>query len=150
VPATGARMGREPSLEITFPETENVVSALHARVWQMDDGTWWLEDLESTNGTWMDGRRLTAAWRVRVEPRMQTPRLDAARPTAAAGCGTCTYRSTDHHDRIATPGIQPRAWTTRHDDRGDIEFAGDVARVHAAGAAEGDERKPARVVPALH
>ena len=53
-------MGREPSLEITFPETENVVSALHARVWQMDDGTWWLEDLESTNGTWMDGRRLTA------------------------------------------------------------------------------------------
>ena len=57
---TGARLGREPSLEITFPESDTVVSAIHARVWRTDDGTWWLEDLESTNGTWVDGRRLTA------------------------------------------------------------------------------------------
>lgn len=56
----GARLGREPSLEITFPEADTVVSAVHARVWQTDDGSWWLEDVESTNGTWVDGRRLTA------------------------------------------------------------------------------------------
>ena len=60
VPPTGARLGREPALEIAFPETDNVVSAIHARVWRNDDGTWWLEDLESTNGTWVDGRRLTS------------------------------------------------------------------------------------------
>lgn len=61
VPPTGARLGREPSLEIAFPESDTVVSAIHARVWRGDDGTWWLEDLESTNGTWVDGRRLTSA-----------------------------------------------------------------------------------------
>ena len=60
MPPTGVRLGREPSLEITFPESDNVVSAVHARIWRGDDGTWWLEDLESTNGTWVDGRRLTA------------------------------------------------------------------------------------------
>ncbi len=60
VSPTGARLGREPSLEIHFPESDTVVSAIHARVWQDTDGTWWLEDLESTNGTWVDGRRLTS------------------------------------------------------------------------------------------
>jgi len=60
VAPSGARLGREPSLEIPFPEADTVVSALHARVYQTDDGSWWLEDLESTNGTWVDGRRITA------------------------------------------------------------------------------------------
>lgn len=59
VPASGARLGRDPSLEITFPEEENVVSALHARVFQKDDESWWLEDLGSTNGTWLGGSRVS-------------------------------------------------------------------------------------------
>ena len=60
VAPAGARLGREPDLEIAFPEEEAVVSALHARVWRADDQTWWIEDLGSTNGTWLDGRRLSA------------------------------------------------------------------------------------------
>ncbi len=58
VPPEGARLGRDPSLEITFPESEDVVSALHCRVIRHEDDSWWLEDLGSTNGTWLNGQRL--------------------------------------------------------------------------------------------
>jgi len=59
VPPDGARLGRDPSLDITFPETEDVVSGLHCRIIRHGDETWWLEDLGSTNGTWLKGQRLT-------------------------------------------------------------------------------------------
>jgi pSer/pThr/pTyr-binding forkhead associated (FHA) protein/S1-C subfamily serine protease len=101
VPPEGARLGREPSLEIAFPETDNVVSAIHARVWRNDDGTWWLEDLESTNGTWIDGRRLTSPvllgtgvsfslgrngpqLRVKIPGQVERTRAEAAAPRAHA------------------------------------------------------------------
>ena len=58
VPAGGARLGRDPSLEIVFSEEDNVVSALHCRVYQADDGSWYLQDLESTNGTFLNGKRI--------------------------------------------------------------------------------------------
>src|SRR5438477_13087020 len=54
----GARLGRDPSLEITFADSEDVVSALHCRVVRHEDESWWLEDLGSTNGTWLNGHRL--------------------------------------------------------------------------------------------
>jgi pSer/pThr/pTyr-binding forkhead associated (FHA) protein/S1-C subfamily serine protease len=59
VPPEGARLGRDPGVEIVFPEEDAVVSAVHAGVTLHDDGTWWIEDLGSTNGTWVDGRRIT-------------------------------------------------------------------------------------------
>ncbi|MFI5206767.1 MAG: FHA domain-containing protein [Gemmatimonadales bacterium] len=55
----GARLGRDPDLDIIFPEHEDVVSAIHCRV-IFKDGAWWLEDLGSTNGTWLDGKRISA------------------------------------------------------------------------------------------
>jgi pSer/pThr/pTyr-binding forkhead associated (FHA) protein/S1-C subfamily serine protease len=55
----GARLGRDPDLDIIFPEHEDVVSAIHCRV-IFRDGAWWLEDLGSTNGTWLDGKRISA------------------------------------------------------------------------------------------
>ncbi|HEY2804311.1 MAG TPA: FHA domain-containing protein [Gemmatimonadales bacterium] len=59
VPPEGVRLGRDPSLEIIFPESEDVVSGIHAQVIRHDDESWWLEDLGSTNGTWLNGQRLT-------------------------------------------------------------------------------------------
>jgi len=34
---------------------EESVSGTHARFFRAEDGHWWLEDLKSTNGTWIDG-----------------------------------------------------------------------------------------------
>ena len=53
----GARLGRDPDLDIVFPDSEDVVSAIHCRVIQKG-AEWWLEDLGSTNGTWVEGRRI--------------------------------------------------------------------------------------------
>ena len=65
----GARFGRDADLEFPTEPDDDIVSATHARVRREGDGTWWLEDLGSTNGTWLNGRRLAAAERVRSGDR---------------------------------------------------------------------------------
>jgi len=69
VDGTSARLGRDPSLEIPFDPDDDVVSAVHARVWCAADGAWWLEDLGSTNGTWLEGRRIAQPVRLRTGDR---------------------------------------------------------------------------------
>jgi len=69
VPPEGARLGRDPALELVFPETDDVVSGLHCRIVRHDDGGWWLEDLGSTNGTWVAGARITAPVRLTTGQR---------------------------------------------------------------------------------
>jgi len=69
VDGPSARLGRDPSVELGFDEHDDVVSALHARVWRDPDGSWWLEDLGSTNGTWLNGRRIAAAEALRTGDR---------------------------------------------------------------------------------
>jgi pSer/pThr/pTyr-binding forkhead associated (FHA) protein/S1-C subfamily serine protease len=65
----GARIGRDPALDITFPDDESLVSAVHARLWREGDGSWWIQDLGSTNGTWLNGRKLAASERLRSGDR---------------------------------------------------------------------------------
>jgi pSer/pThr/pTyr-binding forkhead associated (FHA) protein/S1-C subfamily serine protease len=69
VEGPSARLGRDPTLEVTFDPDDDVVSAVHARVRKSDDGSWWLEDLGSTNGTWLSGRRVTEPQRLRTGDR---------------------------------------------------------------------------------
>jgi pSer/pThr/pTyr-binding forkhead associated (FHA) protein/S1-C subfamily serine protease len=69
VAGASARLGRDPSLDIAFEAADDVVSAVHARVWREPDGSWWLEDLESTNGTWLNSRRIGAAERLATGDR---------------------------------------------------------------------------------
>ncbi len=64
-----ARLGRDPEIEFPTDPDDDIVSAVHARVWRAADGAWWLEDLGSTNGTWLNGRRLAAAERLRSGDR---------------------------------------------------------------------------------
>jgi pSer/pThr/pTyr-binding forkhead associated (FHA) protein/S1-C subfamily serine protease len=70
VPETGARLGRDPDCEIAFPEDDAVVSAFHCRIERREDGTWWVEDLGSTNGTWLDGARVTGPTRLTSGQRL--------------------------------------------------------------------------------
>ncbi len=69
VPPGGARLGRDPDCELSFPDVETLVSAVHARVSQRDDGSWWVEDLGSTNGTWVRGVRISEPVRLRTGDR---------------------------------------------------------------------------------
>ena len=64
----GVRLGRDPELDIVFSESEDIVSALHCRVVFRDDA-WWIEDLGSTNGTWLNGQRLAEPARLSTGQR---------------------------------------------------------------------------------
>ncbi len=75
---TTARLGRDPDVDVSFDPADDVVSAVHARVWRETDGSWWLEDLGSTNGTWLNGRRLTGAARLATGDRFTLGRRGPA------------------------------------------------------------------------
>jgi len=58
IPLTGAQVtiGRAP--DSTLVIEDDYASSRHARVYQ-SDGSWLVEDLGSTNGTWIDRTRIT-------------------------------------------------------------------------------------------
>lgn len=56
IPVEGvASVGRESDNQVVIPDA--TVSSRHAAV-VYRDGRWWLEDLGSTNGTWVNDRRV--------------------------------------------------------------------------------------------
>ncbi len=57
----GVLLGRNP--ECTLVLDDEYASGRHARIFQ-DDGSWFVEDLGSTNGTYVAGERLTGARQV--------------------------------------------------------------------------------------
>jgi pSer/pThr/pTyr-binding forkhead associated (FHA) protein len=54
-------VGRAPGCGVRVDDA--YTSSIHARVYRRD-GTIWVEDLGSTNGTWLNGERLTAPMKV--------------------------------------------------------------------------------------
>lgn len=52
------KIGRAPECDLIIPHP--TVSKIHASI-QLQNGTWWIEDLGSTNGTYADGQRITRA-----------------------------------------------------------------------------------------
>ena len=56
---TGAfRIGRDPECELSV--TERAVSKVHAEV-RCEEGQWWIVDVHSRNGTYLDGERIERA-----------------------------------------------------------------------------------------
>lgn len=53
---SGILLGRNP--EATLVLDDDFASGRHARVY-LDDNTWYVEDLDSTNGSYVGGRRIT-------------------------------------------------------------------------------------------
>jgi hypothetical protein len=49
------RIGRSPSVEVCLPD--DTVSLIHARIW-FSENRWWLEDLHSKNGTFLNEMRV--------------------------------------------------------------------------------------------
>ncbi|MEM7287797.1 MAG: FHA domain-containing protein [Actinomycetota bacterium] len=66
--ASEMTMGRAPGCTIVVDDT--YVSQLHARVFKGEDG-WYVEDIGSTNGTFLNGDQLTSSRRVRRGDRIQ-------------------------------------------------------------------------------
>lgn len=65
---TGILLGRNP--ECTLILDDDFASGRHARIFEQD-GQWYLEDLGSTNGTFLGGHRLTEPAAVRDGSRLQ-------------------------------------------------------------------------------
>jgi len=65
-------IGRAPGCAVALP-TDTFVSQVHARVFRRGD-EYWVEDLGSTNGTLVNGRRLTGPAPLRKGDRLQVGR----------------------------------------------------------------------------
>ncbi|MBU6451013.1 MAG: FHA domain-containing protein [Cyanobacteria bacterium REEB67] len=55
-----ASLGRAPENDVVLPE-DGYASADHARVY-FDQGRWWVEDLMSSNGTFVNDKLLGEPW----------------------------------------------------------------------------------------
>lgn len=62
-------VGRAPGCGVSLA-ADSFTSQLHARLY-LRDGTVWVEDLGSTNGTWLNGERLNTPTRIRKGDRLQ-------------------------------------------------------------------------------
>jgi len=60
----GTLIGRSPECALVLDD--DYASGRHARIFQTDDGTWQVEDLRSTNGTYLGATRLTEPHEVAV------------------------------------------------------------------------------------
>ena len=67
LPTAGA-IGRSDACQLRLDDT--YASAFHARLFRRDEG-WFLEDLGSTNGTFLNQRRVTEAVPVAVGDRVR-------------------------------------------------------------------------------
>lgn len=56
-------VGRDPANDIVLDDEQ--VSARHARIWSSAE-EFWVEDLESTNGTYVNGQRIGGATRLQA------------------------------------------------------------------------------------
>jgi pSer/pThr/pTyr-binding forkhead associated (FHA) protein len=102
VGAGDVRLGRGPAVELPLPFA--ALSGVHARLVRVTSGPGWLvEDLGSTNGTWLDGERLAPGERRPLPPgaelRLGNVRLVFLASGAAApgteGTGTIARRLVD-------------------------------------------------------
>jgi pSer/pThr/pTyr-binding forkhead associated (FHA) protein len=62
-------MGRSPGCTVSVPD-DTFMSQVHARIFTTE-GSVWVEDLGSTNGTFVNGRRITASETVSRGDRLQ-------------------------------------------------------------------------------
>ncbi len=77
----GAVIGRDGANEVVMDE--DTVSARHALL-RFDGRRWWVEDLDSTNGTFVNGQRVTGARAVRSGDEIRFGRV-AVRFEAGSG-----------------------------------------------------------------
>lgn len=111
VPAPVVHIGRGAQNEVVVDDDS--VSAVHARL-EYDIGGWRLTDLDSTNGTSVEGVRLTA----------QVPTLVQYGATVRLGGVRLQFREVDRVDLDAARAeyVPPKAQPTLREERGRAGF----------------------------
>jgi pSer/pThr/pTyr-binding forkhead associated (FHA) protein len=66
------QIGRAEACQIRLDDT--YISSFHARIFRRDDG-WYVEDLGSTNGTYLNQRRVTSPAELRVGDRLKVGKI---------------------------------------------------------------------------
>jgi pSer/pThr/pTyr-binding forkhead associated (FHA) protein len=113
-------IGRDAANDIDLEDTR--VSQYHCRLWR-DGDNWWIRDLDSTNGTWVNGQRLTGAQT--LEPGDQL-RVGLTHFSLAFGPGLVSSEgevSSLSSDQKEAPPSAPGAWA-----RSDIQTRDAVRR----------------------
>jgi FHA domain len=89
-------LGRDASADVTVPDP--AVSRRHARIYRGADAVW-MEDLGSTNGTYINGDRLTVPYRLRDGDEIKLGNTQAIFHDASS--------APDATEVIAVPGVRP-------------------------------------------
>jgi pSer/pThr/pTyr-binding forkhead associated (FHA) protein len=66
------QIGRAEACQIRLEDT--YISSFHARIFRRDDG-WYIEDLGSTNGTYLNQRRVTSPAELRAGDRLKVGKM---------------------------------------------------------------------------
>lgn len=137
------RVGRRADVELPLPFS--VLSGVHARLSRAEPGVgagWLVEDMSSTNGTWLDGARLAPGERRPLAPgaelRLATVRLrfDGEGPTGPASQGTATIARRLVDDLFGDAGGAPTVRVVRGAPAASLALAV-PGRAYVAGRAEG-------------
>jgi pSer/pThr/pTyr-binding forkhead associated (FHA) protein len=142
VPADEIRLGRRPDLELPLPFA--ALSATHARIVR-GAGGWMIEDLGSSNGTWLDDERLVPghprALRSGARLRLADRRIDfrGEGPPAAGSAGTGTIARQLVQDLFAgSPTATPALRVVRGAEARRIALA-QPGRRYVVGRGEGSD-----------
>ncbi len=65
-PGPRVRIGRSRDNDLVLPENESPASSAHHAEAVLENRKWWLIDLDSTNGTYTNGKRIPASERVKL------------------------------------------------------------------------------------
>jgi pSer/pThr/pTyr-binding forkhead associated (FHA) protein len=135
------RLGRRADVDVPLPFA--VLSGVHARISRDGAGAGWsVEDMGSTNGTWVDGARLGPGERRPLRPgaelRLATVRLrfEGEGPAAAASEGTGTIARRLVDDLFGDEGGAPTVRVVRGAPAASLALAV-PGRAYVAGRAEG-------------
>ena len=53
------------------PTPDTKVSRPHARIWVDEEGQYWIEDLDSKHGTFIDGKNIKGMGKVKLKPNVK-------------------------------------------------------------------------------
>lgn len=111
--AQSVTIGRAPSCDFALPRASSQVSNWHARIVYLPNNSYTVQDLGSSNGTFVDGQPITRATQLRPGATLQLSQRLSLRfehyrddPTAA---GALVYRAPDGKE-LARYVIAPKGW----------------------------------------